>query len=67
MSADALFKSAFPYRARGVRPPAVNLDAASLWYTKAFGLREVERLDHPDPAVILERDGIEIGFVVNGG
>lgn len=67
MSADALFKGAFPYQQDVLALPVVNLDAASLWYTKAFGLREVERLDHPDPAVILERDGIKIGFAVNGG
>jgi hypothetical protein len=27
----------------------------------------MERMDHPHPVVILERDGIKIGFAVNGG
>ena len=30
-------------------------------------MREVERLAHPAPAVILERDGVRIGFAINGG
>jgi hypothetical protein len=40
---------------------------ASQWYASAFGLRELDRRDQPHPAVILERDGIRIGFAVNGG
>jgi catechol 2,3-dioxygenase-like lactoylglutathione lyase family enzyme len=47
--------------------PVTDLDAASQWYAKAFGLTEVERRDHPYPTVILERDGIKIGFSINGG
>jgi len=30
-------------------------------------LREVERRDEPHPAVILERDGVRIGFALTGG
>jgi catechol 2,3-dioxygenase-like lactoylglutathione lyase family enzyme len=67
MSAGPLFKGAFPYQQDVLALPVVDLDAASLWYTNAFGLRELERLDHPHQAVILERDGIKIGFAVNGG
>ena len=67
MSADPLFKAAFPYQQDVLALPVVDLDTASLWYTNAFGLRELERLDHPHQAVILERDGIRIGFAVNGG
>jgi catechol 2,3-dioxygenase-like lactoylglutathione lyase family enzyme len=47
--------------------PVVDLDAASQWYSKAFGLEEVERHTHPHPTVILERDGVKIGFAINGG
>ena len=67
MSAGPLFKGAFPYQQDVLALPVVDLDAASLWYANAFGLRELERLDHPHQAVILERDGIKIGFAVNGG
>ena len=67
MSAVPLFKGAYPYQQDVLALPVVDLDAASRWYTNAFGLREVERLDHPHPAVILERDGIKIGFAINGG
>ena len=67
MSTGPLFKAAFPYQQDVLALPVVDLDTASLWYTNAFGLRELERLDHPHQAVILERDGIRIGFAVNGG
>lgn len=63
----ALFKAAFPYQKDVLALPVVDLDAASLWYCRAFGLKEVERRTHPHPTVILERDGVEIGFAINGG
>jgi catechol 2,3-dioxygenase-like lactoylglutathione lyase family enzyme len=47
--------------------PVTDLDAASKWYGEHFGMTEVERLDQPVPTVILERDGIRIGFAINGG
>jgi hypothetical protein len=43
MSAGPLFKAAFPYQQDVLALSVVNLDAASLWYTNAFDLREVER------------------------
>jgi len=63
----ALFKVAFPYQKDVLALPVVDLDAASQWYSKAFGLKEVERRTHPYPTVILERDGVKIGFAINGG
>ena len=62
-----LFQAAFPYQQDVLTLPVVDVDEASRWYAKSFGLREVERRDEPHPAVILERDGIKIGFAVNGG
>jgi catechol 2,3-dioxygenase-like lactoylglutathione lyase family enzyme len=67
MSESPLFKGAFPYQQDVLALPVVDVDAASRWYASAFGLQEVERRDQPHPAVILERDGIKIGFAVNGG
>jgi catechol 2,3-dioxygenase-like lactoylglutathione lyase family enzyme len=63
----SLFEAAFPYQDDVLALPVLDLDATSQWYTNAFGLREVERRDQPHPAVILERDGIKLGFAVNGG
>src|SRR5688572_30737078 len=63
----ALFKAAFPYRKDVLSLPVVDLDAASQWYSRTFGLKEVERRTHPHPTVILERDGVKIGFSINGG
>ena len=67
VSDTPLFKGAFPYQQDVLALPVVDLDEASRWYTTVFGLHEVERREHPHPAVILERDGIKIGFAVNGG
>lgn len=62
-----LFKAAFPYQQDVLALPVVDLDAAARWYSKTFGLEEVERRAHPHPTVILERDGVRIGFSINGG
>jgi catechol 2,3-dioxygenase-like lactoylglutathione lyase family enzyme len=67
MQDAALFKAAFPYQNDVLALPVTDLDAASQWYAKAFGLTEAERRDHPHPTVILERDGVKIGFSINGG
>ena len=67
MSSTKLFEAAFPYADDILALPVEDIDQASIWYRDAFGLNEVERRADPAPAVILERDGIRIGFAVNGG
>ena len=47
--------------------PVTDLDRTVSWYQRSFGLKEVEPVDRPVPAVIMERDGVRIGFAVNGG
>ena len=47
--------------------PVEDLDQASQWYANALGLTEVERRDNPVPTVIMQRDGVRIGFAINGG
>jgi len=66
-SAAPLFVQAFPYQKDVLALPVTDLDAASQWYARGFGLREVERRAQPHPTVILERDGVRIGFSINGG
>lgn len=61
------FKAAFPYQQDVLALPVSDLDNASKWYSKHFGMVEVDRRGDPVPTVILERDGIRIGFSVNGG
>jgi catechol 2,3-dioxygenase-like lactoylglutathione lyase family enzyme len=67
MPAHAQFKAAFPYQKNVLALPVDDLDAAAQWYTRCFGMVEVERRGEPTPTVILERDGIRIGFSANGG
>jgi catechol 2,3-dioxygenase-like lactoylglutathione lyase family enzyme len=62
-----LFEAAFPFQTDVLALPVADLDAAASWYARAFGLVEVERRAQPHPAVILERDGVRIGFAINGG
>jgi len=62
--ASELFLAAHPFQDDVLTLPVTNLDAAADFYA-SFGLKEVER--HLDPAaLIMERDGIRIGFAVNG-
>ena len=67
MAIEPIFKSAFPYQKSVMDLPVTDLDKASDWYCKHFGMNEIERLEHPVPSVILERDGTRIGFSINGG
>ena len=67
MSSTKLFEAAFPYADDILALPVEDIDRASIWYRDAFGLNEVERRADPVPTVILERDGVRIGFAVNGG
>ena len=67
MSSEPQFKGAFPYQKDVLALPVTDLEAASRWYCKHFGMNEVERFLQPVPTVILERDGTRIGFSINGG
>ena len=62
-----LFRDAFPFAASVLELPVEDLDRAAQWYGNAFGLTEVERLSKPTPTIILEREGVRLGFSVNGG
>lgn len=61
------FRAAFPYRDDVLALPVVDLDGTAAWYSKHFGMTEVERSQDPVPRVVLERNGTRIGFAVNGG
>jgi catechol 2,3-dioxygenase-like lactoylglutathione lyase family enzyme len=63
---DKLFSDAFPFADDVLALPVVDLDRAVAFYANAFGLAEVERREEP-PTAIMERDGVRIGFAVNGG
>ena len=67
MAENKTFKAAFPYQQDVLALPIADLDVASKWYSKHFGMVEVERHSDPCPTVILERDGTRIGFSINGG
>ena len=61
-----LYKAAYPYAEDVLALPVKDVDQAAEWYADKFGLEVVERRDEPAPAVVMERDGVRIGFAVNG-
>ena len=67
MADDALYKDAFPFKDDVLSLPVEDIDQAAKWYGETFGLNEVERRTEPTPTVILERDGVKIGFAITGG
>ena len=67
MSAQPLFEQAWPFMDDILALPVTDIDAAAKWYTDFFGLSEVSRLETPHRTVLMERDGVQIGFAENGG
>ncbi|MEL7498099.1 MAG: VOC family protein [Planctomycetota bacterium] len=67
MTTESSFQSASAYDGDVLALPVKDLDAVSDWYGTHFGMTEVERSDQPRPRVVLERDGVRIGFEINGG
>ncbi len=67
MASETLYDAAFPFADDVLALPVEDIERAARWYADRFGLVEVERRDDPVPTVILERDGVRIGFAVNGG
>ena len=62
-----LFEAAYPFQEDVLALPVEDVDVAAEWYAQHFGLAEVERRSEPVPTVVMERDGVRIGFAVNGG
>ena len=67
MSNSPKFKSASAFQEDVLALPVKDLDAASKWYSNHFAMKEIARREDPNPTVILERDGAQIGFAINGG
>jgi hypothetical protein len=61
---ETLFTAAFPFAENVLDLPVEDLDHAATYYARAFGLTEVERQASP-PTVIMERDGVRLGFSIN--
>ncbi len=67
IAGNSRFEAAFPYQKDVSSLPVTDLEAASAWYGSHFGMSEVERHDEPVASVVLERDGIRLGFALTGG
>ena len=66
VASSKLYEAAFPFADDVLALPVDDIDRAADWYAPRFGLVEVERRTDPRPTVIMERDGVRIGFAVNG-
>ncbi len=64
---EGLFLAAYPFADDVLKLPVEDIERTAKWYGDAFGLQEIERRDSPLPAVIMARDGVQLGFAVNGG
>ncbi len=64
---DKLYVAAFPYADDVLALPVEDIPQTVKWYSGAFGFREVERREQPQPTVIMERDDVRLGFAINGG
>ena len=62
-----LYEAAYPFAEDVLALPVTDVDQAAAWYGEKFGLEEVERRSESVPTVIMARDGVRIGFAVNGG
>ena len=67
MAKTPAFKAAYPYQQDVLALPVSDINTASEWYSDHFDMVEVERKETPVPTVLLERDGVQVGFAVNGG
>lgn len=67
MAEVARFTATFPFQKDVLALPVLDLDAAAHWYATHFGMEERERLREPAPTVVMERDGVRLGFAQNGG
>ena len=67
VASSKLYEAAFPFADDVLALPVEDIDRAAAWYAASFGLVEVERRSSPVPTIIMERDGVRIGFAVNGG
>lgn len=62
-----MFEQAWPFQDDLLSLPVADIEEAAGWYGTYFGLKESERKAIPHNTVIMERDGVRIGFAENGG
>lgn len=67
MAERTVFEAAFPYGDNVLALPVADVESAATWYAQHFGMTEVTRITQPAPTVVMERDGVRIGFSANGG
>lgn len=65
--ARPLFKRAAGYQGDALNLPVASVDASVPFYEDQLGFRLVERRAAFPAGVVLERDGVRIGLVENGG
>ena len=64
---EPIFQRAAGYQGDALNLPVPSVAEAVPFYEERMGFRVVERRTAPMTAAILERDGVRIGLVENGG
>ncbi len=67
MSEKPIFQKAAAFADDVLALPVKDVATASAWYTEKFGMTEVDRPAGTVAMVVLERDGVRLGFAENGG
>jgi len=63
----ATFKSAWGYQGDNMNLPVADVDEAAPFYLQVLGFKEESRKDDLCRSVVLERNGVRIALVENGG
>lgn len=64
---SGVLERGFGYQGNAMALPVGNVDAAIPFYERVLGFRVASRSDAPHKAVVLERDGVQMQLVENGG
>ena len=63
----AQLKTAWGYQGNNMELPVESVDTSIPFYEKTMSFRVVSRSDSAPKSAVLERDGIQMGLVENGG
>lgn len=64
---EVIYKNAWPYQQDKMNLPVNSVEEALPFYENIMGFMKTAEYDTPHKAVVLSRNGLEIGLAENGG
>lgn len=64
---NGVLERGFGYQGNAMALPVGSVDAAIPFYERVLGFRVASRSDTPHKSAVLERDGVRMALVENGG